>query len=324
MIAIVSKINDDYSDEIIKWLIYFKVLFVKIDLKSINIMTVTVDLNNEDFIFKLKDGLNFRYSDISFFLCRSNSFKVKNLKIDSIIPHNLTNKFIVNEQRTLVEFLNLKIQQKCIGWSSINLPNKLIQLVYAKNIGIKIPKTIITNNKSVLESKFKRKSFVTKAIYENFGDVYKDKLYLQRVNLIDNFKDLPDFFMSSLFQEFVEKEFEIRIFYLDGNFYSICFDNSIEKPQVDMRDHYRDHSYFRFELPLSIEKKIIKLMKKLNLLFGSLDFIYGKDGNFYFLEVNPVGQFDWVSFFGDFELHKEIALFLKRKNIDYEKNKKRK
>jgi D-alanine-D-alanine ligase-like ATP-grasp enzyme len=35
-------------------------------------------------------------------------------------------------------------------------------------------------------------------------------------------------------------------------------------------------------------------MQRMNLCFGSLDFIVTPEGEHVFLEVNPVGQFGWI------------------------------
>lgn len=62
-------------------------------------------------------------------------------------------------------------------------------------------------------------------------------------------------------------------------------------------------------LPKNIEQKIHLLMQSLDLNSGSLDFI--KSGSkYYFLEVNPVGQFLGMSVLCNYLLEKEIAEYL--------------
>lgn len=58
-------------------------------------------------------------------------------------------------------------------------------------------------------------------------------------------------------------------------------------------------------------------MGEMKLFTGSLDILYSNDNNFYFLEVNPVGQFDYVSYFGNFNLYKLTA----EKLIEYHEKK---
>ena len=60
--------------------------------------------------------------------------------------------------------------------------------------------------------------------------------------------------------------------------------------------------------------KLLKLMKKLGLNFGSIDMIKAKNGEYYFLEVNPVGQFGMVSHPCNFSIEKHLAELLISKN----------
>lgn len=48
-------------------------------------------------------------------------------------------------------------------------------------------------------------------------------------------------------------------------------------------------------------------MKMLKLESGSLDFIVTPDNEYYFLEVNPVGQFNFVSEICNYHIEKHIA-----------------
>jgi glutathione synthase/RimK-type ligase-like ATP-grasp enzyme len=64
-----------------------------------------------------------------------------------------------------------------------------------------------------------------------------------------------------------------------------------------------------YKLPKEVEQKISILMNKLDLNCGSLDFI--KSGNnFYFLEINPIGQFLGLSYKTNSNLEKKIAEYL--------------
>ncbi len=48
-------------------------------------------------------------------------------------------------------------------------------------------------------------------------------------------------------------------------------------------------------------------MDKIGLNCGSLDFIVDINDKFYFLEVNPTGQFGMVDFPCNYNLHKIVA-----------------
>ena len=79
-----------------------------------------------------------------------------------------------------------------------------------------------------------------------------------------------------------------------------------------MREHYRTNYFEPYRLPKKIENKIVNLMEKLHLTSGSIDLIKGVDGKYYFLEVNPVGQYDWVSVYGGYDLDQKIAFYLNK------------
>jgi D-alanine-D-alanine ligase-like ATP-grasp enzyme len=48
-------------------------------------------------------------------------------------------------------------------------------------------------------------------------------------------------------------------------------------------------------LPKIFEKKLHKLMQLLKINCGSIDILVTPNDEFYFLEVNPIGQFQWLS-----------------------------
>lgn len=63
-------------------------------------------------------------------------------------------------------------------------------------------------------------------------------------------------------------------------------------------------------LKASEAQKIRNLMADIGLNMGSIDLIKARNGKFYFLEINPVGQYDFVSYHCNYHIHREIAKFL--------------
>jgi hypothetical protein len=99
--------------------------------------------------------------------------------------------------------------------------------------------------------------------------------------------------------------------------YAIMIFNPNASLPVDYREGYRDHSYKPYSLPIGIKNKICLLMDRLNLVSGSIDMIIDLNNELYFIEVNPQGQYDWVSVYGNYELDKKIAFFLQEKDIAF-------
>lgn len=104
--------------------------------------------------------------------------------------------------------------------------------------------------------------------------------------------------LITLLQGYVEKKLEIRTFYLFGKCFSMAiFSQQNEKTKIDFRnyDDAKPNRNVPFQLPQNIEDKIVGFMNDMNMHCGSLDIIYTPDKRYVFLEVNPVGQFDWLS-----------------------------
>jgi ATP-GRASP peptide maturase of grasp-with-spasm system len=200
--------------------------------------------------------------------------------------------------------------------------NKMDVLKLAKEAGLKIPDTILTNSKVELSEYLKEHGkCITKCITDGISiGLGDDDYYFLSTSLLsqENLKNIPDFFVPSIVQNYIEKEFEIRIFYLDGQFFSVAiFSQQREHTKIDFRMIDKDKQSVRmtpFELPEEIKSKIRQLMKKLNLNTGSIDMIYTPQKEYYFLEVNPAGQYMWVDYYGNYYIDKHIAKFLSQKH----------
>lgn len=72
-----------------------------------------------------------------------------------------------------------------------------------------------------------------------------------------------------------------------------------------MRPFYFTRGYF---------KKIKKFVYDNEYTTGSIDLIYSVDNQFIFLEINPMGQFDWLSGNCNYHIEKKIAEILIKKN----------
>ncbi len=193
--------------------------------------------------------------------------------------------------------------------------NKLSVLDAANEVGLKIPKTIVTNRRDRLTTTFLGREIITKHISEAHGMFFDATLFMNYTAVVTKeFIDtLPETFFPSLFQEKIEKKYEIRAFYLIGEIYAMAiFSQSSEQTKVDFRqyDFSNSNRMVPFDLPLSVQAKISALMERLNLKHGSIDLIKSVDDEYVFLEVNPVGQFGMVSYPCNYYLEEKVAKIL--------------
>ena len=223
------------------------------------------------------------------------------------------------EFKDLRDYIYNTMYKKCpihIGNPNRMGLNRIYALDLAKEIGLKVPEyAVITNYNQLTELNNISDKFVSKAIsngiYDFLGhDAYYT--YTEARNKADfankNIKLFP-----SLVMNLVEKRFEIRSFYLNGKFYSMAiFSQRNKQTSVDFRKYCTElpNKNEPFKLPNDIEKKLDKLYKKLDLNTGSADFVVDKEGNYVFLEINPIGQFQMTSLPCNYNLEQKIANYL--------------
>ncbi len=186
----------------------------------------------------------------------------------------------------------------------------------AQDCGLVTPDTLITNSKKELRIfATQYPGIVCKNISEVATFFYSKQFFITYTSIVtkESIDKLPERFFLSIFQENIEKEFEIRTFYLDKKLYSMAiFSAGDPQTNVDFRVYNgkKPNRTVPFKLPGEIETKIIAFMEVMGLVTGSLDLIYSKSEEYVFLEVNPVGQFGMVSAPCNYRLEKLVAQYL--------------
>jgi glutathione synthase/RimK-type ligase-like ATP-grasp enzyme len=214
-----------------------------------------------------------------------------------------------------------------LGCAWINTPEairtasyKLYQLTAARTLGIPAPDYIVTNNPDSARSFVRHKrSIIVKALSSAYI-VYPSgqlKLYTRRL------ADISDAVLRSLshgpliFQEEIEKEYEIRIVILDDKCFSLAIDcRDIPGSPVDIRQMNFDEEKWRFRPGVGVEQIedwSKKLVATLGLSYGALDWLVDPQGRPFFLECNPLGAFKWSELCGEFNITEEIAAALCRR-----------
>ena len=221
------------------------------------------------------------------------------------------------ESFNAISFEKIPAEKKLCTHSDLHL-SKVKVLSEAKDLGIDIPATIITSCKQrLLRFIQKHGMVITKPITDVPGFMVENEKgkdwFIMYTELVNDLERVPDSFFPSLFQEQLDKEIEIRSFYLEGNFYSMAiFSQLDEQTNVDFRMYNaaKENRTVPYKLPSEIEEKLSKLMQRLRLNTGSIDIVKTKCGRFAFLEVNPWGQYDMVSEPCNYYLDEKIANYL--------------
>lgn len=305
MILILSIKNDPCTEDVLSWLKFFKSNFVRINPEDLIILERFQISNDTDSIVLRVNNKKIDLSKIRAFWYRRGDltlFEIFNSYQDSHLTH-----YLQKELEVLRDYIYKKLENKFhINKRSDNEVNKLNSLAVAKSSGLSIPPSAVIYNTN--DSKFNyNKSFITKAFRNGEFKIQNSLAVGAPTELIT--KKITSSFPSFV-QQAIQKKFELRVFYLLGEMYSTAiFSQQSEKTKIDFRNYDKEkpNRVVPFNLPYELSVKIRKFMKKSDLTCGSLDFIYSHDGNFYFLEVNPIGQFQQVSIPGNYYLDKVIA-----------------
>ncbi|MDN5211026.1 grasp-with-spasm system ATP-grasp peptide maturase [Fulvivirgaceae bacterium BMA12] len=285
-------------------------------------------LNNEETTINLKNKpLNKVKPNVVFYRrWKSKPYYAGNHSFDPIADNELNTdiaRHIENEQLySDCGFVALLEDAHWLGnFGFRKSEDKIKVLICARQLGISIPPTLVTTQKSELSQFHKEQgTLITKGIHNVTIFSHQDTrymMYTQEINKTD-IEKLPDLFYPSLFQKQIKKELELRIFYLEPEFYAMAiFSQANDQTAVDFRhyDYSKPNRKVPFRLPDKLKKKLKKLMEKLSLNTGSIDMILTTEGKFVFLEVNPIGQFGMTSFPCNYNLEKKIAEYLMKHDV---------
>jgi hypothetical protein len=202
--------------------------------------------------------------------------------------------------------------------------NKIFQLNVARQLGLLIPPTLVTSDEakvrqfmaevgrvifkpvSASQPQFRKYNAAAhtkldsnaEGIQLNFGNktenliVFTQELTRDKLDYLQAIRWCP-----AVFQKRIDKKADIRVSVVGSRLFSCSIDSqSHPETETDFRmmnlTGLLPHAII--DLPTKLENDILLLMRSLGLTFGCLDFIQTRDDEYYFLEVNPAGQWLWI------------------------------
>jgi hypothetical protein len=322
MILIIGEHHDVSTDKVCAWLNYYVAKYVRTNTGTNNIdiiSNVTFNDNCVHIEFNINDKI-YDFDDFETIWCRRGylSFSLPNNNSLNLLANKVTTSIsnhLDNEVKTLETFIEYMISLKSrINTFSFYNSNKLIALQTANKVGLNIPQTLICQDSIVLRNFIlENKACITKNIQDNLS--YHDNNYtFGHVTSEIMLKDIQtERFFYSLFQNKIEKKYELRIFYLLGDFYVSATISPLMSNDPDIRSTNKTNRYLPFCLPKIIKEKLHAFMLKMKLESGSIDVIVDKNNDYWFLEVNPVAQFDFISDYCGKNIESDIFKFLSKK-----------
>jgi glutathione synthase/RimK-type ligase-like ATP-grasp enzyme len=178
---------------------------------------------------------------------------------------------------------------------------KPYQLDVARHLGLKIPRTIMSNDPQRIRRFFEEApgAVVLKPFHALQWISDRDHYMLFAEKL--RFEDIEDpealRLTSHIFQDYVEKRYELRIFCLGDQILAYKLhsqeqDSTRTDWRVSVDGSLRTEPYLG--LPQAISDSIRRYMRHMRLEYGAFDFIVDRDGEYVFLECNVSGQFLFI------------------------------
>ena len=170
--------------------------------------------------------------------------------------------------------------------------NKLFQLQFAKEVGLEIPYTWCGNviPQGLSDDKYVVKSLDTALFYDNGTEMFTYSTVIDQ----DELKDAQINEAPVIIQQFVKSKIDIRVTFVEGRMFPVSIEDDSGGISGDWRRTPKESlRYLEITIPEDIFEKIKSLMEKLGLNFGGIDLALS-EGKYYFIEVNPTGEWGWL------------------------------
>jgi RimK-like ATP-grasp domain len=168
---------------------------------------------------------------------------------------------------------------------------KPAQLAAALRGGLRVPHTLITSDPGKAAEFIERHAgrVVHKAMTGPRNLFLETRLWQESDR--SALRQLP--LAPTIFQELIEGPKDIRVTIVGDEVYAAAIDSSRSRAGLDSRLDM-DVPVEPFELPDRAITLLLALMRDFGLLFATVDLKMTADGELYFLELNPQGQFLYI------------------------------
>ncbi len=173
--------------------------------------------------------------------------------------------------------------------------HKLYQLRVAREIGFRVPRTVVSSDPHVLRNfaAANEAGTICKPIFHGMfvDETSRYSVYTRRVT--------PESFAADcvqvcpvLLQEEIRRGADVRVTFIGSR----CFVADIkgDSSLVDWRDPELSLEYAVSHLSDKVQTMCRRMLDELGLLFGAFDFVRTPDNDLVFLEINPTGEWAWL------------------------------
>jgi glutathione synthase/RimK-type ligase-like ATP-grasp enzyme len=167
---------------------------------------------------------------------------------------------------------------------------KPVQLAAARSVGLRTPRTLVTNSADAVRDVEGR--WGGALVYKTLEGA-EFEFFETRILSSDDQKDLHRIEgCPVIFQEHIEGDFDVRVTVVGARCYSARIDFHGGRHPVDSR--IDPVATVAHELEVAVENKILNLMRVLGLNYAAIDMRSSRGLGYTFFELNPEGQYLWI------------------------------
>jgi glutathione synthase/RimK-type ligase-like ATP-grasp enzyme len=187
-------------------------------------------------------------------------------------------------------------------WQMQRWSIKANQIKIARTVGLAVPETLITNRLGEVRALADRHPEIIHKSMDFPGFGWGDDHYACFTNLLTSadlskLSDIDLQYAPGLYQQRIHKATELRVTVVGSRVFACEIKSQPGTLQgIDWRiDNAVDQlPHLSVDLPLELQKQLTEVLRLMGLNFGAFDLIQDSAGTYYFLEVNPNGQYYWI------------------------------
>ena len=241
------------------------------------------------------DGKSFRLSDVTAAYYRRPGIPQPVTGNDA--P---TREYLAGEWSAITRSLWNALEGRWLNspFSILRAEDKPRQLALAVSLGFDVPETLVSNDFNVAQSFVATRNIVGKPLRHSLierGDA-GEVLFTARIAPLTSEDRDAVRAAPVIYQREVKKVADIRATVIgDRVFAAAILSQAHKDTEVDWRSGTRlDIGHEAVELPRPVVDRCLALTRSLGLRFGAIDLIEDAEGGYWFLEINPNGQWAWI------------------------------
>ena len=229
-------------------------------------------------------------------------------------------KFAQHEQKAFLDGILASLDCRWLSHpaSIREAGHKLKQLGVARELGFNVPPTLISQSPQEIREFYESLACPLAAKLVAKGPPRTDRpddqyvIFTQVLNRSDLSDDTALSACVAMYQPYIEKKYELRVTVVGKEVYACRIDSQAsEKTRVDWRNYdLANTPHSTYDLDSTIQKRCIELVQKFGLNYGAIDFIATPEGQLFFLEINPNGQWGWIEELTNMPIAESHARFL--------------